>query len=631
MADLRSDDLTPLGLPPEPGWLLDVLQRLPAMVYIKDTRLCYTWVNTFFAARTGGIPRMEIVGKTGQDLYPEDYALKTEALERALLGGEAPFHQALESVPVEGGGTLRAVCLRLPLNQAGAITGVMGIMADIGEYAKDRALFMDLFENASILSITTDPQGIITRANRKARELAGSDDLIGRNFLEFALPEDHAQFITVWKKNLAGHEIQYEGPLLAKDGKVIPLLSSGRPLIEDGEVWALHYQGLDITENKLREQRLLHASGMETVAQVAGGIALEFNNLLSAINGYAEILLHSMDKTHPFYTKLEQIHTSGRKAFSLAEKVLDFSHKQKSQTRPLHIDSEVVNLEPILSRMVGEHIRLMVQLKAPAEQIVINPSRLAQVLINLVINAYDALPDGGEIHLSTETVTLGEGHPAFPGVPPGRYVRLCIKDTGTGMDAYVREHIFDQFFTTKAHGTGIGLWTVNTIVKESAGYILAESAPGQGTTFRILFPTIVQQDGSRSQEARQPSPDPCPPQRTILVVEDDDTVRDLITEILTLRGFQVLTACNGGDALQLARHHVGSIDLMLTDIIMRRIDGKRLSERIQALCPGIRVIYMSGYGDDVIHMHTASREDFLQKPFRSEALISKVEGVLSRP
>ncbi|HPW69197.1 MAG: ATP-binding protein [Desulfomonilia bacterium] len=614
-------------------------------VYIKDADLRYVWLNRSYADMIALSALEHAVGKTEGDFFPSPAARELASAENRVLDKGASIRETLKDISCPDGVSRSFVRTLDPLSVNGSPVGLLGILTEIpspgrmpDECQEQETFFEDFFINATAMAAITDRRGDILKLNRKAREMfLGKTSMVqpvkGRNILEFIHEEDKQKVVKLWKESIQRKkEVNYQIRMISHDGRVLYMLISGRPIIKNNQVISFQYQALDMIDQKIQERNLLHSASVETLGQMAGGFAHDFKNILTVINGYSEMMLRSMDKSHPFYGKMFQICQAGTQASMLTQKILEFSSKNRPEPKEIDIDQEMTDQEAILRHVIEENIKLSVQRSAGVKKILIDPTQFAKVLLNLVINAKEAMPSGGEITITTEALDIDESlAQQYDNIRPGRYLCLCVSDTGSGMSEEVRQHVFDPFFTTRETGKGVGLWIVNSIVKDYQGRIQVESAEGKGTTFRILLP-FSGEDRPLAEEAPQ-EPARCSKTtgKTILVVEDDDTVRELVNEILKHCGHHVLTACNGGDALQLARQYEGTIDLLITDMVMRRIDGIMLSKKMRTILPDIRVVLMSGYGEDVIRQEDLKDIAFLQKPFLPDDLIEKVDTVLSNP
>jgi two-component system, cell cycle sensor histidine kinase and response regulator CckA len=500
----------------------------------------------------------------------------------------------------------------------------------------DNAFFEDLFENSTAISAVTDENGILKKVNKRSLEMFfgqahDKDSVIGRNILEFIHKDDRLKVIERWKQSISEKkEVMYELRMTSNEGHVMYFLISGRPIIKDGKIVMFHYQALNMIDQKVQEQNMLHSASSEILAQIAGGFAHDFNNLLTVINGYSEIMKMSIDEHSPLHHKVNQICLAGKQASVLTNRMLDFSRRNKAEAKPLDVNTEITNQESIIKHVIGQNITVNFEISAELAPVTIEPSTFTNLLINLIINAKEAMPKGGEITIGTDCITVNAANEnVYPQVPHGDYMLLTVKDTGEGMTEEVRRQIFDPFFSTRENGKGIGLWTTHNIVSAARGFIVVDTEFGSGTTFSILLP-FSSREAERSAQIQtsQTKPEVLPSEfKTILIVEDDDTVRDLVYEILKQQGHVILTARNGGDALQLARQYEGHIDLLITDMVMRRIDGKMLSRKIKSIWPHIKIMFMSGYGGDVISDSDLKGYVFLSKPFLPQDLIDKVRTV----
>ena len=388
----------------------------------------------------------------------------------------------------------------------------------------------------------------------------------------------------------------------------------------------------EITERKQLEQQLLQAQKMEAVGQLAGGVAHDFNNILTAIVGYADLLAAEFGPESQQLEDLEEIRKAARRAAALTRQLLSFSRKQVLEPRIVDVNDVVMNLDKMLRSLISENIELKMQLAEDLDAARVDPNQLEQVIMNLAINARDAMPDGGRLTIETANAELDADYAAkHVSVIPGAYVMLAVTDTGCGMSEEIKARIFEPFFTTKpaGRGTGLGLSTVYGIVKQSGGNIWLYSELEKGTTFKVYLPAIDSLPEDIGKIA--PAEPAARGAGTVLVVEDDEQLRRLTHRALANEGYVVLEADRGRTALELARRHTGTIDLLLTDIVMPDTNGRKLAETLRTARPGLRVLFMSGYPDGAIVNHgmLGPADAYLSKPFTTEAIARKVREVLA--
>jgi len=379
------------------------------------------------------------------------------------------------------------------------------------------------------------------------------------------------------------------------------------------------------------EEQLRQAHKMEAIGRLAGGIAHDFNNLLTVINGYSELVLNSLGANLHARKNVEQIKKAGRRAATLTRQLLAFSRRQVLQLRVLDLNAVVTNFEAMLQPLIGEDILLEAVLQPGLGLVKVDPGQIEQIILNLTVNARDAMPEGGKLTIETANVELDEAYARrHVSVRPGPYVMLAISDTGCGMDAETQARIFEPFFTTKEHGkgTGLGLATVYGIVKQSGGNIWVYSEPGKGTTFKIYLPRV--EGVAEGSEPAHPRSSILRGSETILLVEDEDMVRSLAREILEAHGYAVSEARDSTEALRVCHTHSGSIHLLVTDVVMPGMSGRELAARLGTIHPETKVLYMSGYTDDAVVRHGVLNAGlaFLQKPFTANAFLCKVREVL---
>jgi signal transduction histidine kinase len=465
-----------------------------------------------------------------------------------------------------------------------------------------------------------------------------------------------AVFTDDYQAAVAGLKIFKAGqdPRVARSSLAVPMSVMGRIVgaieVQSFELAAFRREhatamemAANLAANAIENVRLLereHEQGeqlrqsqkLEGIGQLAGGIAHDFNNLLTAINGYSDLMLRRLGAGDPLRRNAEEIRKAGERAASLTRQLLAFSRKQVLQPLVLDLNGVVADMDKLLRRLIGEDIDLVTSLEPKLGRVKADPGQIEQVVMNLSVNARDAMPRGGHLTIETKNVYLDKTYAHnHMSVQPGRYVMLAVSDTGVGMGAQIREHIFEPFFTTKeaGKGTGLGLSMVYGIVKQSGGNIWVYSEPGHGTTFKIYLPQIEEE---ASTESSVIASEEAAGTETILLVEDEAMLRELIREILELEGYTVLAASNGHEALFICEQQQGTIDLLITDVVMPEMSGRELAERLDHKCSDVKVLFMSGYTDDAIVRHGVLQASafFLQKPFTPDALAIKVREVLSR-
>lgn len=398
------------------------------------------------------------------------------------------------------------------------------------------------------------------------------------------------------------------------------------------QIKARHYllaMMIDVTERKKLEEQLRQSQKMEAVGQLAGGVAHDFNNLLTVITGYSDLLLLSIEQEKQ-RQDIEQIKKAARQAASLTRQLLAFSRKQVLQPQVLDLNQVVADMEKMLRRLIGEDIELVTMLEPALGRVKADPGQIEQVLMNLVVNARDAMPDGGRLLIETANVVLDEGYTQYQAdLKAGSYALLAVSDTGVGMDVAIRSRVFEPFFTTKGpdRGTGLGLATVYGIVKQSGGHIAVYSEPGRGATFKIYLPQIEAVSDTRPSDRAEIGA-VFGGNETILLVEDQTEVRNLAARILQQQGYHLLVAAHPEEALVLSEQT--PIDLLITDVILPQMNGRDLADRLIQAHPEMKALYISGYTDKAMAQHGVleTGTNFLQKPFSPAALSRKVRAVL---
>jgi PAS domain S-box-containing protein len=490
-------------------------------------------------------------------------------------------------------------------------------------------------EQASESIIITDTRGNFVYVNPGFEQASGHsrDEVIGKNASYLSSGKHDAAFYDdLWATIRAGRvwhgrfiNRRKDGNLYTEDATITPVRG------ENGAIISYVSVQRDVTRELQLEEQYRQAQKMEVVGRLTAGIAHDFNNLLTAINGFAEIARTKAAPDDPLRESLDRILSSGWRAADLVRQLMAFSRKQIVEPEVLSLNMVVADMDKLLRRVIGEHINLKTALGSGLWAIKADPAQVEQVVVNLAVNARDAMPDGGHLTIETANVVLDQDYAAgHLGALPGEHVLLAISDDGTGMSDEVKAHLFEPFFTTKraGKGTGLGLATVYGIVKQSGGHVRCYSEEGQGTTFKVYLPRA---QGVEAPARRFDQGGDLPlGSETVLVVEDDPAVRELAARVLRGQGYTVLEAPNGAEALDLARQRHGAVHLLLTDVVMPGLSGRALVAKLSRICPGLKILFMSGYTDDAI-VHRGVLESgmaFLQKPFGPLALARKVRSVL---
>ncbi len=563
-----------------------------------------------------------------------DQALGVAELSAWLRNGaKAGKELLIERARGEGVRRLRLTLHRVEPGCEGSLFCYLLAVEDPTEHERMQLAALDATVNGIVI---TDRDGVIEWANSAYERIVATPrgSLVGRDIREVERGSHATGFYqAIWATLQAGQvwngELAHKGP----DGLPTVHRTTITP-VRGIEGASEHLVGIleDVTEQRRLQEQFRQAQKMEAVGQLAGGVAHDFNNLLMVINGNADLLLGRLAQDDPVRRDIEEIRKAGERARALTRQLLAFSRRQILEPKVLDVNSLVVDMERMLRRLVGEDVDLAADLGSDLGQVRADRGQIEQVVMNLVVNARDAMPDGGRIALRTANEEIDAAAARDrPGLSPGSYTSLSVADTGCGMTPEVQAHLFEPFFTTKAQGkgTGLGLATVYGIVKQSGGYIAVESAPGRGTTFRILLPRV----DSPVEEPLGPTAPSLAPAAggTILLVEDEAMVREVVREFLLASGYQVVEAADPEEAIELAVRSAMEFDLLVTDVVMPRMTGPALAERICSVRPGVRVLYMSGYTTDAVLQAGLLRSEsaFLQKPFRPEELVEKVRSLLA--
>jgi two-component system, cell cycle sensor histidine kinase and response regulator CckA len=477
--------------------------------------------------------------------------------------------------------------------------------------------------------------GLITDINPFLTQLLGYShaDLVGKAIWDLGLAKDVETSKARFRELVAKSYVRYEDlPFKNRDGAAISVEVSGNAYrVKGEEVVQCNIRDIRHREDaELSEQRLRHAHKMEAVGQLAGGLAHDFNNLLGVILGYCELIETQEALPEPTRTMVVEIHNAGKSAKSLSQRLLAFSRRQVLPPLPLDLNETVDRMQTMLGRLIGDDVALVSVLSPDLGNIKADSSQVEQILMNLAINARDAMPAGGNITIETTNIVI-DASPAqlHPFAPPGRYVKLTVTDTGVGMDLETQARIFEPFFSTKApgQGSGLGLATVFGIVEQSGGTIVVQSRPGQGASFQIYFPHC---DEAPAAVQAQPVKRSSGGTETILLVDDADALRQLTRRLLEERGYTVLEASDPADALRQAAEHSGPLPLMITDVVMPGLSGFLLAEKLARFRPETKVLYASGFNDHSSVQLPARGQQyaFLEKPFTREDLLDTVRELL---
>lgn len=528
--------------------------------------------------------------------------------------------------------------------EVGKAPEVLGTAFDVTEPKKieeelrlSEEKFRGFFENAPLYCFMVSPDKTILDVNKAALSALGytKEELVGKP-IEVIYPPEYFSKVEenfeIWRKS--GRLAETEMEIVSKRGeRRTVILSAGAIRDKKGKILNSISMQRDITERKRLEQQLQQSQRMEAIGRLAGGVAHDFNNLLTVIKAHSQLMLSQLKEGDPLRDGIEEIERSADRAANLTRQLLAFSRRQVMEFRVLDVNEVIKGMEKMLRRVLGEDIELVAYYTDGLGRVKADPGQLEQVLMNLVVNARDAMPKGGKLTIETANVELDEGYVGrHVGVKAGSYVMFSVTDTGVGMTPEVRERIFEPFFTTKemGKGTGLGLSTVYGIVKQSGGNIWVYSELGKGTTFKVYLPRVEGEveEVRRKEEVKEVLRG----REVILLVEDDDMLRKLGVAVLRRYGYEVLEASLPAEALLLVEKYQGKVDLVLTDVVMPQMSGRELGERIKKWHPGVKVLYMSGYTDNSIAHHGVLEPglDFLQKPFSVEGLARKVREVLDK-
>jgi PAS domain S-box-containing protein len=556
-----------------------------------------------------------------------DYDLEEAEIEELDRRGRARFHQINLTGILEDRFLVR----------------VWGTHRDITDHRRaQQALraseerYREIFEGSLDTLFISTPEGHLLDINPAGLRLLGydsKDELLQVDIEELYVDPDVRQS---GLDRLAKEEFlrDFELRLRRKDGSQVAVLETTTAVKgESGELFALRGMLRDVTDQRALEEQLLRSQRMEAVGRLAGGVAHDFNNLLTVINGRSDLLRSQLDPGSPLVAEVDEIKAAGERAAALTRQLLVLSRRRTSSPQAINLNGLVKSMENLLRRSIGERIELVAHFDPDLANIKADPGQIEQVILNLALNARDAMPRGGRLVIDTTNVSVTPGSAlALYGLAPGPYVFLRFEDTGTGIDPGIRGQIFEPFFSTKdpAEGTGLGLATVYGIVQQSNGHVRVESEPGRGACFEVYFPAVSDPvESTRKQVAVPSSPSGS---ETVLLVEDEAAVRGLLRRFMDGKGYRVLEAADGEEALSVVENEAGRIDLLLTDLVMPGMGGFELAHRLEAKLPDVKILFMSGYSEGAEAFFNSGlvsdAKNFLQKPFSTDLLAQRLREVL---
>jgi two-component system, cell cycle sensor histidine kinase and response regulator CckA len=585
----------------------------------------------------------ELIGAQGFDCFhPDDLVRAHRAFERALEqpGACLPIEQRFR----HKNGSWR-VLETVANNQLSnpAIGGVIVTGHDVTdrkladeELISSQARYQELFENATDIIYTHDLAGTLTSFNKAGELLTGYSraEALGMSVVDFIAPEYRALTREMIERKIGGEtRTTYELEIISKQGIRIPIEVSTRLIFQMGRPVAVQGIARDVAERRNLESHLVQTQKMEAIGRLAGGVAHDFNNMLTVITGYGRWLLEQIPGGSLLAENAAEILLAADRAAALTNQLLAFSRNQIVQPIIFDLNGLVTRFDPMLRRLIGEDVELVITTSPDLGLIRADPAQIQQVVLNLVVNARDAMPEGGKLTIETANAEIGEESArAYPDWPPGDYVVLGVSDTGCGIDEQIKTHIFEPFFTTKevGKGTGLGLSSVYGTVKQGGGFIRVESEPGTGAVFRIYFPRVV---GVVSAGLVAPAESPRGGTETILLVEDEAVVRRAVGEMLRRLGYTVVEYPDPDLALKFVMESEKPLQLLLTDVVMPHLGGRELARRVKNLRGDIKVLFVSGYAEESLLHEDLARPGaaYLQKPFTPDTLAAKIRELLDAP
>ncbi len=613
--------------------LMDVL---PAAVFV-DSGEKISYCNPAYVRMIGAENADALLGRNPLDFVAEEFhSLAQSRIEqiRASRITVPPVEMRMQRLD---GSTVPVYTVATSINDAGQ-SAILVVVSDLTDRERTLNVLHSVMGSVSDAILTINMDGIVQMANPSVERLFGYSvsEVIGEN-IRILMPEpyrsghsDYLQnFLRTGVAQVIGTSRELEGK--KKDGTVFPIELTVTEFQVDGK---RQFTGVirNISNRKKLESQVQQSQKMEAIGRLAGGVAHDFNNLLTVINGYSDLLLMQLQPFDPFVTPVKEIRDAGSRAARLTMQLLAFSRKSLVKQRLIDLNELIEESVSLLRRLIGEDITLSFVPDRRLAKVLADPGQIEQVIMNLVVNARDAMPRGGRLTCQTRAVQIGSNDGLnFPDLEPGHYSELKVTDTGTGISPEVIGKVFEPFFTTRevGKGTGLGLAVAHGVVKQCGGHISVESSPGFGTTFTILLPAIGEVSTGPDQDQSKPATQGL---ETVLLVEDEDSVRRIARIALEAQGYTVLVAGSGSGAMQLVEEYPGPIELLITDVVMPGLGGRELVEAVQQIRPEIRVLYISGYTNDAVVRHgiQTATDNFLQKPFTPLSLARKVRAVLDQ-
>jgi PAS domain S-box-containing protein len=636
-------------------WLATILRSINDAVIVTDDKSLVTFMNPVAETLTGW-KQKDALGKNLAEIFKIVAAENRTAAPPASRHGAAANHSLLSAsdgreIPIDDS----AAPIR---DENGNLTGAVLVFRDISARQQAEAelhrrflqiqlseeRYRALYDDNPAMYFTVDVGGKILSVNQFGAYQLGYkvEELVGQSWLEIFYEEDKPaaqQHLAACFRNPA-QGAQWELRKVRKDGALLWGKDLARILRSSDGHLVILVVCEDVTKNKQmeeelrqREDQLRQAHKMEAIGRLAGGVAHDFNDMLTAIIGTAEMAMLELHRDHPLRKDLKEIKQTADRAANPSRQLLTFARRQIIAPSLLNLNEVLLNLDKLLHRLAGEGVDLAISTAPDLGFVMADSGQIEQMIINLASHARDAMLNGGTLRIETANVTLNEAHARqHPEIPSGEYVMLMVRDTGAGLTEEMKKHLFEPFFPTQdaGKGTGLGLATAYGIVQQNHGHIVVDSAPGQGTAFRVCFPRLA---GAGMAPEYDQSYVPPPGTETVLLVEDEPAVREVSARLLRERGYHVLVAANGDEALQLAKAHAkDKIHLLITDVVMPRLSGKMVADQLKALQPDMKVLFISGYADDTI-MQPGKRDTslaFLQKPFSPALLAHKIREMLDK-